>query len=103
MHQRRGRFYRVRTHKPCGTRVSQQELAAALFAVIAAADAAGNAPVPLGALTGILISSDTISSLPLMLISAHAFSQCPVSGKSFLVSTKSTAQRLRPKNAIQRP
>ena len=100
MHQRRGRFYRVRTHKPCGTRVSQQELAAALFAVIAAADAAGNAPVPLGALTGNPISSDPISSLPLMLISAHAFFKCPVSGKSF---SKSTAQRLRQKMLYRGP
>jgi carnitine O-acetyltransferase len=49
---RRGRFYKVHTHLPCGRRASRVELARAMLAVVAAADAAGPAEVPIGALTG---------------------------------------------------
>jgi len=50
---RRGRFYSVPTHLRSGERVPQQELAAALLAVVRAADAADNVLLPIGALTGI--------------------------------------------------
>lgn len=48
---RRGRLYTVRTHDAGGQRLTQPELAAALCAVVRAADAAGDATLPLGVLT----------------------------------------------------
>jgi carnitine O-acetyltransferase len=50
---RRGRFYAIATHLPNGQRVPQRHIAAALLAVVHAADAAGDAPVAIGSLTGI--------------------------------------------------
>ena len=48
---RRGRLYTVSTHHAGGARLTLPELAAALCAVVRAADAAGDATLPLGALT----------------------------------------------------
>ena len=52
---RRGRIYSMSTHLSSGARMSKEELAEELYTIVHAADAAGDSPLPVGPLTGMLV------------------------------------------------